>query len=702
MKYKLTFICIIFLVSCSLQGKKDIALYRAYHSGDSIQSQDDAKFEKKDSILMIKTTGNGKLPGIKIVGKWDLSQNNKLLVELENRESRGDLPITIRLSNPNADVENNKGIFIDRVKIPSNCSKQLEIRLPPQLSHPEVAEKFSGMKKTPYYPLPGIVSDINPANIIEVALYINKPTLDWEWGVKSIIASVGENEKLPNWLSMSPEVFYPFIDKYGQFIHKDWPGKTKNDYDLKKDLQEEISDLKLHSGPSDRNKYGGWKNGPKQKATGQFYVAKIDNKWWMVDPEGYLFWSHGAVRASLSSGITPLDNREFYFKDLPQKNDPEYGQFYTLHDELLYPYYLKREIKETYNYSAANIMRKYGDNWKDKFANIVHKRFKSWGLNTIANSSDKYICMQERTPYCERFEIKSPAIEGNIGAGWWWDFRDPFHPEFSANVHQQMLERKHEIDDPWCLGLFVDNELGWGSDTDLAIWTLKSSATQPAKIEMIKFLKERYNTVSALNQQWKSGYENWDALQQSKDAPSLTDAKKDLIDFSNIVVETYFKNVRREFKKVAPNKLYMGCRFAGTARADVLKIAAKYCDVLSYNIYRFTLDDFKLPEGIDKPVMVGEFHFGALDRGMFHPGLVETANQEERAKAYAAYVESALRHPNFIGTHWHQYSDQATTGRFDGENLQVGLTDICDKPYPETIKKVREVGYNMYSIRSGK
>ncbi|MGI6573103.1 MAG: hypothetical protein ACOX19_06765 [Fermentimonas sp.] len=77
-------------------------------------------------------------------------------------------------------------------------------------------------------------------------------------------------------------------------------------------------------------------------------------------------------------------------------------------------------------------------------------------------------------------------------------------------------------------------------------------------------------------------------------------------------------------------------------------------------------------------------------------------NQAERGKAYAKYVTSALLHPNIIGTHWHQFSDQATTGRFDGENFQVGFTDVCDTPYPETIEKIREVGYKMYEIRNQK
>jgi hypothetical protein len=143
----------------------------------------------------------------------------------------------------------------------------------------------------------------------------------------------------------------------------------------------------------------------------------------------------------------------------------------------------------------------------------------------------------------------------------------------------------------------------------------------------------------------------------------------------------------------------MGCRFAGSTKAAV-QVAAKYCDVISYNLYRHTLDDFKLPKGVDKPVMIGEFHFGALDRGMFHPSLIEVKNQEERGKAYATYIASALRHPNIVGAHWHQFGEQPTTGRFDGENLQNGFLDVCDTPYPETIAGIREVGYRLYEIRS--
>jgi hypothetical protein len=142
----------------------------------------------------------------------------------------------------------------------------------------------------------------------------------------------------------------------------------------------------------------------------------------------------------------------------------------------------------------------------------------------------------------------------------------------------------------------------------------------------------------------------------------------------------------------------LGCRFAWVNDAAAIA-AAKYCDVVSYNRYDYSVANHRLPNNLDRPTIVGEFHFGALDRGMFHTGLKPTASQQDRAAKYAAYVRGALRNPQIVGTHWFQYRDQATTGRFDGENYQIGFVDICDTPYPETIQACREVGYDLYRIR---
>ena len=98
--------------------------------------------------------------------------------------------------------------------------------------------------------------------------------------------------------------------------------------------------------------------------------------------------------------------------------------------------------------------------------------------------------------------------------------------------------------------------------------------------------------------------------------------------------------------------------------------------------------------------MIGEFHFGATDRGPFGTGVCQAENQVDRAEKMKTYVRSALGNPQIVGVHWHQFSDQATSGRFDGEYLQVGWTDICDTPYPEAISAVRELGAELYRTRN--
>jgi hypothetical protein len=87
---------------------------------------------------------------------------------------------------------------------------------------------------------------------------------------------------------------------------------------------------------------------------------------------------------------------------------------------------------------------------------------------------------------------------------------------------------------------------------------------------------------------------------------------------------------------------------------------------------------------------------------MFHTGLRKTANQADRAEKYRSYVRGALENPYLVGTHWFQFGDQATTGRGDGENYQIGFLDICDTPYGETIQAARDVGNSLYQIRLGK
>ena len=58
-------------------------------------------------------------------------------------------------------------------------------------------------------------------------------------------------------LSYTKEEFFPFIDKYGQFKHKDWTDKIKSDGDFKKRAEEEKAFYEKIGGISGRDKYLG-------------------------------------------------------------------------------------------------------------------------------------------------------------------------------------------------------------------------------------------------------------------------------------------------------------------------------------------------------------------------------------------------------------------------------------------------------------
>jgi len=318
---------------------------------------------------------------------------------------------------------------------------------------------------------------------------------------------------------------------------------------------------------------------------------------------------------------------------------------------------------------------------------------------SIACWSDAAIYRLQRTPYTVSLNTSGPVIAGS--EGYWGQFRDPFHPDFRRNLATAMNRQQESANDPWNIGYFVDNELGWGNETSLAVAAMVSPATQPAKIAVVEMLREKYGTIERLNTAWETSHANWDALLTSTTAPNVRNAAvaADMREGYTLIAEAYHRVIREELKRVAPNKLYLGCRFAWVNDRAV-RAGAKYTDVMTFNLYQRDLSGFRLPEGVDKAVLIGEFHFGALDRGLFHTGLVPTANQEERAAAYEKYVRSGVEHPNIVGTHWFLYGDQATTGRGgDGENYQIGLLDIADTPYPELIEAVRRIGGAMYEIR---
>lgn len=468
--------------------------------------------------------------------------------------------------------------------------------------------------------------------------------------------------------------FFPFVDRFGQFKHVEWPAKIKSAQDLKDSCVREEQWLKACEAEPIKNagRYGGWTGGFRMNATGRFRVEKKDGVWWLIDPEGLPFFSLGI--AGIRSGeSTRISGRRHWFEDIP-------------------------ENARHFDFAERNLRLKYGKGYK--FNAHTHRRLKAWGINTIGNWSAVSLRGMRRTAYVADLATKGRPIEGARG----WSsqrFPDPFDTSFSDDFRVTAeAEAVRSADDPWCIGWFVDNELPWSNDDRyLARGVLLSPSDQPAKVKAMQVLKRRYADISELNRRWGTNYSSWDDFLHVQAIPRGTGADADLRLINLTVADAYFRTVREIVKAAAPHVLYLGCRFASGGE-DVWRTASRYCDVVSANIY-CSAPVYTWPSGAeDKPLIVGEFHFKAGDVPNFSTAFTGTARQGAQAEKFETYVRRALSDPRIVGAHWFKWRDQTLTGRGDGENFAIGFVDVCDSPRRKLVEASRKTAADMYLIRS--
>lgn len=503
--------------------------------------------------------------------------------------------------------------------------------------------------------------------------------------------------------------FFPFIDEYGQFKHRDWPDKIHSDADFEAQKKKEAAfNAKLAKIPH-RSKWGGYANDAlKAEGTGRFRLDKIGGKWTYRDPDGYPFWSLGidCVNADGASGSTIITGREHYF----EKIDPKYvwggARFYdTKKGE-------HSEPMKSMNFNSRNMRKKYGDMSPEEKAALISGRFGAWGVNSVGAWSDERLAARAEIPFSVYLNSGRPAYlapeNKNLKLDLFWTkFPDYLHPDFAKITKNNAAKKADLLNPPYCIGAFIDNELPWQGEVGLIGRALLSCpAGQHSKIAFRDMLKKKYSDISALNAAWKSDYKDWDDFLARKDFDTtIPAAQEDFAAIEKVITDAYFTACRDALKSASPDVLYLGCRYGfGWINPIVLKSSFENCDAVTFNIYRDSPDDIreKLIDGLeDKPVLIGEFHFGSGDRGNFWGSMVSKPSSKERTKSMKSYLKDAMRNPMIIGAHWFQYTDQYTTGRFDGENGALGFVDICDTPKYDMAAAMNEMSRKMYRLRFG-
>lgn len=602
---------------------------------------------------------------------WDLRDDAFISLDIENRRSE---ETAFRIDTGSeypwsVDIHRGRGALMHLGWLHGGETRQFNCFL---IRHEELNEglydltAFPNMRGKPHklVLLGWFGLDVTKINQITIHL----PIADFPRTVRVHQVFRYESALAEEWLA-DPESFFPFIDRYGQYNKADWPGKIHSDADLQTAREEEDIDLAAHPWPASFNQYGGFAAGLDYGATGHFRVQKIDGRWMFIDPDGRPFWSFG-VNSTGNTGVGNVWNRRHFFEWLPDE-DPETASFLS---------------NSSYRVGELNLWRKYGDEYESIYKERALQRMRSWTLNTLGGWQrvDLGQSIPGKLPYTWTVRYTPPRLGTGIP--------DPYDPGFRDAIRAGLAEVPDTWEDPFCIGYFVDNELSWGMN---GLFDAAFEAAGPAREAFIIGLQGTYATVDDLAAAWGISIAAFEDVASLDPVDIRALGSDDVTAFYDDFVETYFRTIREEMDAVAPNKLYLGCRW-NNWNQRVIERAANHVDVFSFNLYRKEIRDHDF-YGVDKPFISTEFNFGAVDRGKFFPGLGWSSDQRNRGEQAMHYIQSALDNPLCVGAHWFMWMNTVTWGRGNGENAGMGLVDDADTPYPEIRAAMRTIGSNLYA-----
>ena len=385
---------------------------------------------------------------------------------------------------------------------------------------------------------------------------------------------------------------------------------------------------------------------PASYAQGRFTVGVRDGHAWLFAPDGARFLSQGVNHVGNSAYRAP--NSNFY--------DPVPKQF-------------------------------GGD--KPAWVKSAFGRLAQWGFNTVGAWSDDALYGQHY-PYTYIL----------YAAGYEHPLDHVFEPEFAQLAAQNTDKARSLKDDPYLVGYFLDNELpwwgefGWHASGQKSL--LQRYARAPAggagKAALRGFLEARYEKdIARFNGVYHTTLNSFAALEQPLELQGRGHAgRRDSDEFAGFVAERFFAVTTQAVRERDASHLQLCVRFAGEVPWPVVRVAAKYCDVISVNQYqqsgnvdRRLLDDFYAAG--KKPILLTEYSFSASENQSGDPNtkgaMVTVRTQSERAEHTTRFATQALALPYLVGLHWFEWADESPQGRFDGEDQNYGLVDIHDRSY---------------------
>jgi hypothetical protein len=396
---------------------------------------------------------------------------------------------------------------------------------------------------------------------------------------------------------------------------------------------------------SDLSRFGGIAS-RKEKTTGFFHTAKVDGRWWLVDPEGCLFLQRGMSSVSMLSTSGAKTAWQQKFTD--EKNWAE---------------------------QTTAMLRSYGFNGLGAWTDTERLRAVQTPLTytRIWNFMSSYGKKRGGT-------YQKPGHTGYPS-----DCIFVFDPEFETFCEDFARQLAAGKSDPYLLGHFSDNELPFRADALKNYLSLPDS--DPGHQAALTWLRARHGEKAT-----------------ARDIKSA-----DLPLFLEFMVERYFRIVSRAIKRNDPNHLYLGARFHGSVLRfpEVFRAAGPHVDVVSVNYYHaWTPDPERLAmwtREAGKPVIITEWYAKGADSGLANTSgagwLVKT--QRDRGLFYENFTLGLLQSKSCVGWHWFKYidNDPADT-RSDPSNQDAnkGILGNRYEPYTPLLESMKRINERAYGL----
>lgn len=407
-----------------------------------------------------------------------------------------------------------------------------------------------------------------------------------------------------------------------------------------------LKDFKPVGQSTEFSKYGGWLE-KQDVATGFFYTKKIDDRWWLIDPEGYYF-IHSAMN-SVHPGES--DRNKAAFQDV-------FGD------------------KEQWTSQTKDVLRQHGFNglgvWSDTEA-----------FRESPSSDEKPLAYTLVWNFMSAYAKKRGLTYITPGhTGFSNDVIYVFDPEFESFCDSYAERIAEYKDDNNLLGHFSDNELPFLlSNID---GYLSLSKDEPGYQAAQKWLKDRNIGEAEITEEHRH-------------------------EFLAHVADKYFSIVSKALKKHDPNHLFLGSRFHSKERhyEKFLKAASKHIDVLSINYYRvWTPEKDRMEEWetwMNKPFMITEYYVKGQDSGLPNKSgagwLVKT--QKDRGLFYQNFNLALLEAGNCVGWHYFKYQDndpEQEGAELSNIDSNKGIADNQYKLYEPMTNLMKELNLNRYQL----